>query len=66
MTMRHALSLGLHRKFYGSKVVDQRRKRIFWTTYMLERSIARTLGLPVSVSDRDIDVAFPAPVPDDI
>jgi hypothetical protein len=33
---------------------------------MLERSIARTLGLPVSVSDRDIDVAFPAAVPEDI
>lgn len=66
MTMRHALSLGLHRKFHGPNVTDQRRKRIFWTTYMLERSIARTLGLPVSVSDRDIEVAFPAPVPEDI
>lgn len=66
MTMRHAVSLGLHRKFHGSEVVDQRRKRIFWTTYMLERSIARTLGLPVSVSDRNIDVTFPAPVPEDI
>jgi hypothetical protein len=66
MTMRHALSLGLHRKFNGPKVVDQRRRRIFWTTYMLERSIARTLGLPVSVSDRDIDVEFPAAVSEDI
>lgn len=66
MTMRHVLSLGLHRKFHGPNIVDQRRKRIFWTTYMLERSIARTLGLPVSISDRDIDVAFPAVVPEDI
>lgn len=66
MTMRHAISLGLHRKLHGPKVVDQRRKRIFWTTYMLERSIARTLGLPTSVSDRDIDVDFPAAVPEDI
>jgi hypothetical protein len=66
MTMRHALGLGLHRKFHGPNVVDQRRKRIFWTTYMLERSIARTLGLPISVSDRDIDVTFPAAVPEDI
>jgi hypothetical protein len=65
-TMRHAISLGLHRKFHGPGVVDQRRKRIFWTTYMLERSIARTLGLPVSVSDRDIDVEFPANVPQDL
>lgn len=66
MTMRHAMSLGLHRKFHGPKVIDQRRKRIFWTTYMLERSIARTLGLPTSVSDRDVDVDFPAAVPEDI
>jgi hypothetical protein len=66
MTMRHALSLGLHRKFHGPNAVDQRRKRIFWTTYMLERSVARTLGLPISISDRDIDVSFPAAVPEDI
>jgi hypothetical protein len=65
-TMRHAVSLGLHRKFHGSGIADQRRKRIFWTTYMLERSIARTMGLPVSVSDRDIDVEFPANVPEDL
>lgn len=65
-TMRHALMMGLHRKFRGSDVVDQRRKRIFWTIYMLERSIARTLGLPVCVSDRDIEVSLPANVPEDI
>ena len=66
MTMRHALSQGLHRKFHGPSVIDQRRKRIFWTTYMLERSIARTLGLPVSINDRDVDVSFPAAVSEDI
>ena len=65
-TMRHALVMGLHRKFRGSNVVDQRRKRSFWTMYMLERSIARTLGLPVCVSDRDIEVDLPANVPEDI
>jgi hypothetical protein len=64
-TMRHALMMGLHRKFKGSDVVDQRRKRIFWTIYMLERSIARTLGLPVCVSDRDIEVDLPANIPED-
>jgi hypothetical protein len=63
---RHALMMGLHRKFKGSDVVDQRRKRIFWTVYMLERSIARTLGLPVCVSDRDIEVNLPANVPENI
>ena len=65
-TMRHALVLGLHRKFKGSDVMDQRRKRTFWTIYMLERSIARTLGLPVCVSDRDIEVALPVNVSEEI
>lgn len=66
IAMRHALSFGLHRKFKGSNVMDQRRKRMFWTLYMLERSIARTLGLPVCISDRDIEVDLPANVPEDI
>lgn len=65
-TMRHALMLGLHRTFKGSSIVDQRRKRIFWTIYMLERSIARTLGLPVCLSDRDIEVDLPANVSEGI
>ncbi|KAL6241909.1 hypothetical protein RBB50_011154 [Rhinocladiella similis] len=66
-TMRHAISIGLHRRFNGtSLVMDQRRKRVFWTIYMLDRSVARTLGRPVCISDRDIDVDLPANVPVDI
>ncbi|OAL23373.1 hypothetical protein AYO22_06423 [Fonsecaea multimorphosa] len=64
-TMRHCLDGGLHRKTNNlSNLVDQRRKRIFWTAYMLERSVARTVGRPYSVSDRDIDVALPANIED--
>lgn len=33
---------------------------------MLERSVARTMGRPHSISDRDIDVAFPANIDDDL
>ncbi|KAH0829627.1 hypothetical protein FOPE_10241 [Fonsecaea pedrosoi] len=63
--MRHCLDCGLHRKTNNlSNLVDQRRKRIFWTAYMLERSVARTVGRPYSVSDRDIDVALPANIED--
>ncbi|KIW17934.1 hypothetical protein PV08_05129 [Exophiala spinifera] len=65
--MRHAISIGLHRRFNGtSLVMDQRRKRVFWTIYMLDRSMARTLGRPVCISDRDIDVDLPANVSVDI
>lgn len=66
LTMRHAISIGLHRKFNGPRLLDERRKRIFWTIYMLERSIARTMGRPMSISDRDIDVDLPANVDENI
>ncbi|KAL1835136.1 hypothetical protein VTK73DRAFT_6181 [Phialemonium thermophilum] len=64
-TMRHCLDCGLHRKSANaSPLVDQRRKRIFWTAYMLERSVARTVGRPYAVADRDIDVDVPADIDD--
>lgn len=66
ITMRHAISLGLHRKFGGSRSLDQRRKRLFWTIFMLEQSIARTMGRPMSISNRDIDVELPANVDENI
>nr|POE77865.1 putative transcriptional regulatory protein [Quercus suber] len=64
--MRQAVGCGLHRASNGSSLIDQRRKRIFWTIYMLERSVAVTLGRPFCVSDRDIDVDLPANITDDI
>lgn len=64
-TMRYCLDCGLHRRASNlPAVLDQRRKRIFWTAYMLERSIARTMGRPYSVSDREIDVDLPANIDD--
>lgn len=67
ITMRHCLDCGLHRKSNTvCHVLDQRRKRLFWTVYMLERSVARTVGRPCSVADREIDVSLPANVDDSI
>ncbi|KPI36506.1 putative transcriptional regulatory protein [Cyphellophora attinorum] len=67
MALRHAVGMGLHRHYVGqSHHIDQRRRRIFWTLYMLDRSIARTLGRPVGISDRDIDVKLPANIDIDI
>lgn len=64
-TMRHCVDSGLHRKSNtSSSLFDQRRKRIFWTAYMLERSVARTVGRPYSVADREIDAALPADIDD--
>ncbi|KAL1876854.1 hypothetical protein VTK73DRAFT_9156 [Phialemonium thermophilum] len=66
VVMRHCLDSGLHRKSNLPALEDQRRKRLFWTVYMLERSVARTLGRPCCVTDREIDVELPANVSDDI
>jgi len=66
ITMRHCLDSGLHRKSNLANLLDQRRKRLFWTVYMLERSVARTLGRPCCVTDREIDIDLPANVEDDI
>lgn len=66
VVMRHCLDSGLHRKSNLPVLLDQQRKRLFWTVYMLERSVARTLGRPCCVTDREIDVELPANVSDEI
>ncbi|KAF5241193.1 hypothetical protein FANTH_9189 [Fusarium anthophilum] len=66
-TMRCCIDNGLHRQAPNlPPTLDERRKRIFWTAYMLERSVARTMGRPHSISDRDIDVALPANIDDEL
>nr|RBQ94345.1 hypothetical protein FVER53263_09847 [Fusarium verticillioides] len=66
-TMRYCIDNGLHRQATNlPPTLDERRKRIFWTAYMLERSVARTMGRPHSISDRDIDVALPANIDDEL
>lgn len=58
--MRYCIDNGLH--WQATNILptfDERRKRIFWTTYMLERSVARAMGQSHSISDRDIDAALP-------
>ncbi|KAF5000375.1 hypothetical protein FGRMN_1843 [Fusarium graminum] len=66
-TMRYCIDNGLHRQANNlSPSLDERRKRIFWTTYILERSIARTMGRPHSISDRDIDAPLPANINDEL
>ncbi|OBS22605.1 hypothetical protein FPOA_08941 [Fusarium poae] len=66
-TMRYCIDNGLHRQTTNlPPYLDERRKRIFWTTYMLERSVARTMGRPHSIADRDIDVPLPANIDDEL
>ncbi|RDW80915.1 hypothetical protein BP5796_05613 [Coleophoma crateriformis] len=69
--IRHAMTssveTGLHRKArIPSLVENERRKRLFWCVYSLDRAVAMALGRPHSISERDIDTDLPANVDDDI
>lgn len=69
LAMRTCIDLGLHRKSSETKLDSytvQLRRRLFWTVYYLERAIALSLGRPVSISDRHIDVDLPLDVDDHI
>ncbi|EPE10507.1 c6 transcription factor [Ophiostoma piceae UAMH 11346] len=62
LAMRTCIDLGMHRKSYEqglSATAIHARRRLFWTVYALERTIAISLGRPVSVPDRQIDVDLP-------
>lgn len=60
---RMAFHLGLHRcptryPFFSPQEA-QRRRRVFWCIYCLERFLSQSLGLPLDIRDDDIDVCYP-------
>ncbi|KAL3455510.1 fungal-specific transcription factor domain-containing protein [Aspergillus heterothallicus] len=60
--MRTCIHLGMYlaRRETGLPAdVIQRRRKLFWTVYSLERNISIALGYPVSLPDRLIDVDLP-------
>ncbi|GMM29411.1 Stb5 protein [Martiniozyma asiatica (nom. inval.)] len=66
LAIRTAVALGLHRKPYrkksdgpGIQELEDLKSRIFWSAYGLERINGLLLGRPFSISDIDIDTAFP-------
>jgi len=55
-----AIGMGLHNvsTYHGlSQDVVERRKRIFWSIYMMDRVVSIALGRPFAIHDDDIDVA---------
>lgn len=68
LAMRTSIDLGLHRKqaevHFDFKTVQMRR-RLFWSVYSLERTIAISMGRPFSIPDRVIDVEFPVEEPEE-
>lgn len=62
LAMRTAIDLGLHRESsYRNMKPDesQRKRRLFWSVYLMDRSIARLLGRPFNIAEHDIDLALP-------
>ncbi|KAI0541488.1 fungal-specific transcription factor domain-containing protein [Xylaria digitata] len=62
LAMRTCIDLGLHTKRHEGNLdryTIQMRRRLFWSVYSLERTIAICLGRPLSIPDRQIDVDLP-------
>ncbi|KAM5362855.1 hypothetical protein ACJZ2D_012304 [Fusarium nematophilum] len=61
--MRMAISLGLHQESDRSIVPGARhaelRRKLFWVTYQLERTIAISCGCPIAISDDHISTRLP-------
>ncbi|KAL1896115.1 hypothetical protein Sste5346_004855 [Sporothrix stenoceras] len=70
LAMRTCIDLGMHRAAYETGVAPplvHRRRLLFWSVYSLDRTIAMSLGRPLSITDRQIDVGLPEdPKPEDI
>ncbi|ETS86977.1 hypothetical protein PFICI_00805 [Pestalotiopsis fici W106-1] len=64
LAMRTAIDAGMHRNQHYQTLPSEEadlRRRLFWSVYVIERSVAWHLKRPVSLSDLDIDVELPAP-----
>lgn len=62
VAMRTAIDLGLHREaeyVHLGPEDSQRRRRLFWSVYLMDRSIARLLGRPFNIAEHEIDVRLP-------
>lgn len=62
VAMRTAIDLGLHREAeyrHLEHEESQRQRRLFWSVYLMDRSIARLLGRPFNIAEHEIDVRLP-------
>lgn len=61
--MRIAYQLGLHRcpmqTQASSKKEAELRKRLFWSTFCIDRYVCIRLGNPLGIRSDDIDVCYP-------
>jgi proline utilization trans-activator len=60
--VRIALSLGMNREAPPgclSLREYQRRRRLWWTLYIIDKKLSTTVGAPLSIQDEDIDISLP-------
>lgn len=63
-----AISLGLHQEISDQATSEserEHRRRVWWSTYSLERLLCVTSGHPISIQDEDIHIHLPTPTVDD-
>ncbi|KAJ5123784.1 fungal-specific transcription factor domain-containing protein [Penicillium atrosanguineum] len=64
ISLRMAISLGLHQEI-SDKDIDndtrEHRRRLWWSTYSMERLLCVTSGHPISIQDEDVDLLLPSP-----
>ena len=67
IALRSALRMGLHRSVARdfNPIERETRKQVFWVIRKLDMYVGAMLGLPKSLSDKDIDQEYPAEVDDE-
>jgi proline utilization trans-activator len=64
--LRMAISLGLHQEVTSSDlddITEERRRRVWWSVYSLDRILSVKSGHPITIQDEDIVVALPSRLP---
>ena len=67
IALRSALRMGLHRSVARdfNPIERETRKQVFWVIHKLDMYVGAMLGMPKSLSDKDIDQEYPAEVDDE-
>ncbi|KAL2841144.1 fungal-specific transcription factor domain-containing protein [Aspergillus pseudoustus] len=69
LATRICVDFGLHREAQYRKLRPyeaQRRRRLFWSVYLNDRSVAWSLGRPFSIAEEEIDAEPPADIDDSL
>ncbi|EXJ81572.1 hypothetical protein A1O1_07636 [Capronia coronata CBS 617.96] len=60
--LRIALSLGMNREAPPGTLTRtdyERRRRLWWTLYIIDRKLSINMGAPLSITEKDFDISLP-------